>query len=280
MSQQITPPTFSDKIFTWKDGKLWFDSGISLFKQIKNYWYILCLLLTVVMMLSANISTAFVGIMAVLISPLITAVVMSLCHNTQNNTAYTFSSLKSVLIPNLQSFLLLGGYAVLLSLFFQQVHLQLLAVFQLPAELTETMVANMSGKESLFRALLNLITNIPLALAMAFAPALVLFTQTQPHTAIKFSVLGVLKSWKAFIALTLLFMMMFFGVVMLAMLLISIIMAVLGPASQLMINVIVLFFIITIAGIGLCAQYQALIEIFNIQQDQDDNEGGEIYTEI
>ena len=280
MNQPLKPPSFSAKTFTWKDGKLWFDSGVTLFKQVKNYWYLLCMMLAVVMMLSANISLAFVGLLMVFVSPLITAFIMNLCHNIKQQAMFTFSSLWTEILSQINLLLLLGVYAILLSLLFQQAHLQLLAVFQLPVELTETMLKNISGKESLLRALLNLVTNLPVAFAMAFAPALILFNHLQPHTAIKFSVLGVLKAWKAFAALALLFTLMFFGVVMLATLIISIIMAVFGPASQVMINVIILFFAITIAGIGLCAQYQAFVEIFNINNEPPANHGTEIYTEI
>lgn len=280
MSRQLKDPTFSDKVFTWKDGKLWFDSGIKLFKQIKNYWYLLCFVLALVMMLSANISITLAGILTVFISPLITAFVMSLCQSINDKTVFTFSSIGSSLLMQLNSFLLLGVYAVLISLLFQQVHIQLLVMFQLPAELTESMMENMSGKESVLRAILNLVTNLPVALAMAFAPALLLFNHSPPHTAIKYSVIGVLKTWKPFVALALLFILMFFAAVMLAVLLISIIMAVLGPASQVMINVIVLLFVVTIAGIGLCAQYQAFIEVFNIQKDDSNIDAAEIYTEI
>lgn len=280
MKQQLNDPVLSDKAFTWRDGKLWFDAGVKLFKQVKNHWYILCMVLAVVMVLFANISVTFVGFLMVFVSPFVTAFVMNTCQNVEQQQTFTFVSLWSRIFENIQAFLLLGLYAFLLSLFFQQVHIQLLAMFQLPVELTESMMKNMSGRESLLRALLNLVTNLPVALAMAFAPALILFHSAQPHKAVKFSVLGVLKAWKAFTALALLFILMFFGIVMLATLMISIIMAVLGPASQVMINAIVLFFVITVAGIGLCAQYQAFVEIFNTDREPTDNHGTEIYTEI
>ncbi|TDR22383.1 BPSS1780 family membrane protein [Marinicella litoralis] len=280
MNQQTNPPIFSAKNFTWKDGRLWFDAGVKLFKQVKNYWYMLCFILAVLMMMAANISVTFVGFLMVFISPIITVVMMGLCHHMNNESKSSVSSLWAEILTQINLYFVLGIYAMLLSLFFQQVHFQLLAAFNLPAELTETMVQNMSGKESFLRAMLNLVTNLPVALAMAFAPALIMFKHTLPHQAIKFSVLGVLRAWKPFVALGLLFILLFFGVMILATLIISIVMAVMGPASQVMINVIVLFFAITIAGIGLCAQYQAFIEIFKIEKDQTNQDGTEIYTEI
>ena len=79
--------------------------------------------------------------------------------------------------------------------------------------------------------------------------------------------------------LTLLFMLVFFGVVLMASFVVAIVMAVMGPGSQILINLIVLFFAITVAGIGLCAQFQAYTEVF--QQDADiDTVETEIYTEI
>ncbi len=273
-------PIYTNKIFTWKDGKSWFDSGVNLFKKIKNLWYMLCFFLAIILMVSSEVSTTFVGFIMVFVSPIVTAFVMKACQLTAYNEPFKFSVVWSAVLNQLNGLLLLGVYAVLLSVFFQQAHIQLLTLFQLPLEVTEAMMKTMTGKELFVRALLNLATNLPVALAMAFAPPLIMFFETPPHIGIKHSVLGVIRAWKAFITLALLFMLMFFGLVVLATLVVSIITVVMGPASQVLTNVILLFFVVTIAGVGLCAQYQAFIEIFDIKENPVEDHGTEIYTEI
>jgi hypothetical protein len=272
-------PQLADKIFTWRDGKHWFDVAIGLFKQVKNYWYLSCLLLAVLIALISNLAAGLVPVVVIFASPIITAFVMNACHHAVNKQLLSFASLWQSIINNLNAFMLLGVISALFSVISHYLHIQLLHLFNLPVELTEQMVSSMTGREAVLRGVLNLLTNLPIALALAFSPALILFKRTQPIAAVKHSVLGVIKSWKAFMTLTLLFMLVFFGVVLMASFVVAIVMAVMGPGSQILINLIVLFFAITVAGIGLCAQFQAYTEVF--QQDADiDAVETEIYTEI
>ena len=272
-------PQLADKTFTWRDGRHWFDEGIVLFKQVKNYWYLNCMLLAVLIALVANLSMSLVPVVVIFASPLITAFIMNACHKAANNQVLNFASLWQNIVRHINAFMLLGVISALLSVIFQYLHIQLLQLFNLPIEISEEMVANMTGGEAMLRAVLNIATNLPIALALAFSPALILFKQTKPIEAVKSSVLGVIKSWKAFLTMMLLFMLLFFGVVILASLVVAIVMAVIGPGNQLLINIIVLFFAVTAAGIGLCAQYQAYMEVFQQDNKVDENDS-EFYAEI
>lgn len=270
---------FSDKIFTWRDGRHWFDVGIGLFKQVKNYWYINCLLLVVLISLASNIALGMVPILVIFASPLITAFMMNACDKVVNNQVITFAVVWQKIVQNLPAFMLLGVISAVFSIISHYLHNQLLELFSLSAQLTEEVLENMTGREAVLRGLLNLATSLPIALALAFSPALILFKKHQPLIAVKYSVLGVIKSWKAFLTLTLLFLLVFFGVVVFASFVVAIVMAIMGPTSQVLINIIILFFAVTVAGIGLCAQYQAYTEVFQPDTEADDG-NTEIYTEI
>jgi hypothetical protein len=277
-------PRLTDKIFTWKDGRHWFDVGIFLFKQVKNYWYISCLLLGVLIVLLSQLSASLVPVVMIFASPIITAFIMNACDKTINKQVLVFSALWQKIVANINAFMLLGVISALLSVIAHYAHIQLLHFFNLPVDITAELAKTMTGGEAMLRTVLNLVTNLPIVLALAFSPALILFQNTKPFTAVKSSVEGVIKSWKAFVTLMLLFMLVFFGIVLLASFVIAIVMTVLGPSSQMLVNAIIVFFAVTAAGIGLCAQYQAFTEVYE-NGDSDDGTGliqndTEIYTEI
>ncbi len=272
-------PVFSNKKFSWRDGKRWFDGGINSFKLVKNYWYLTCLLLGVLISLLSSVSAHLVAVVVVFASPLITAFIMNACFKVANQQLLSFAVLWQDVLKNINALMVLGVISAVLSLLAYYTHNQLLQLFSLPLELTEEQVKNMTSSEAMLRAVLNIATNFPIAMALAFSPALIVFKQTQPFEAVKQSVIGVVKSWQAFVVLILLFMLVFFGIVILASLVVAMVMAVLGPSSQILVNVIVLFFALTAAGIGLCAQYHAYMEVF-WQDLESNNDDTAIYAEI
>ncbi len=277
--EQKQTSVFSEKEFSWRDGKHWFDAGILYFKVVKTFWYLNCLLLGVGAALLANVSATLTSLVMVFASPLVTAFMMKACANVANMNTVSFSVLWQLILRNLNPLMVLGLITAILSVISQYMHIQLLGAFSLSVEITEEMMKNMTGKEVILRGVLNIMTNLPIALALVFSPALILFKLYQPIKAIQHSFLGFIKSWKAFLTLMLLFLLLFFAVVLLASFVISLIETVMGAGSQMLVNGVVLFFIVTVAGIGLCAQYQAYTEVF--QQDEVVNErGSEIYTEI
>ena len=119
-----------------------------------------------------------------------------------------------------------------------------------------------------------------MALALAFSPALIALNRHPPIAAITLSIQGVVKAWRAFLMLTLLFILVFFGIVVIASVAIAMVQGILGSGGQLLTQLIIMFFVLTAAGIGLCAQYQAYTEIFMAASTQEDDDGTEIYTEI
>jgi len=277
MTNKTNP--FNNKNFTWSDGRRWFDQGLILFKKNKNTWYLACFSVAVLMMLVANVSLQLVTFLMVFVSPVLTAFMMNACQKSHKQQPLVWGELLSDLSKKSNVLLVLGAMALLISVFFHYVHIQLLMLFQLPVEITQDMVENMSGQEAFVRAVLNLLTSVPVALALAFSPALVMLKSHTAIEAIKLSFIGVTKAWKAFLVLTLLFILLFFAVLLLVSFVFSILMAVLGPSNQVVMNMILVFFVITVAGIGLCAQYQAFIEIFNNETDKT-KEDSAFYTEI
>ncbi|MCX7554667.1 BPSS1780 family membrane protein [Marinicella sp. S1101] len=272
--------SFSDKNFTWQDGKNWFNQGIIFFKLVKNMWYVSCLVMGVLFLLLASVALPLVAVLVIFASPMVTAFIMNCCQAVRLGQPLQINMLWQDVFKQLNYFLLLGLFSALLSMVMQQVHVLLLSAYELPLEMTEEMAMNMSGAEALLRVLFNLITNLPVALALAFSPALILFKRAHPVNAIKFSVLAVLRSWKAFIALVLLIVLVFFGVLILASIVGSVVLMVMGSAGQLVANVLVLFFVFTVTGIGLCSQYQAFTELFADDEQEPESEDTEVYAEI
>lgn len=271
---------FSQKSISWRRGKQWFDQGIQDFKTLKNYWYIVCLVFALLLMLVIQLAPPAMPLVVVFLSPIMTAFMMGLCQQISTNQSIDTGTPLNAIQIKLGDFLVLGIISALLSLLFQQLHLQLLNILGLPVELTEAMVQNMTGKEAFVRAVLNMLTNLPVAMALAFSPALILFKNVKPLGAVKLSFMGVVKGWKGFFVLILLFMLVFMAVVVLASLILTIVMSILGTASGALVNVIVFFFVLTVAGIGICAQYQAYCDKYQQETPDEETDGTEIYTEI
>ncbi|WP_223789080.1 BPSS1780 family membrane protein [Marinicella meishanensis] len=281
MSDNI--PQFNPQPFTWKHGKGWFDAGIQIFLRVKKQWFVACILVGLLMVLVGGINPQLMSVAMVFVAPVLTAYMMNCCRlagQTANPTSTGWQAVGAQLAP----LLVLGVLSGLLSVLFSYVHDQILLAYGLPVVLTEELVKNMSGRESLFRALLSLLTQLPVVVALAFAPALILFHQTLPFKAMQYSAVAVLRTWKAFMALTLLFMLLFFAILMVASLLFSLMMTLAGGIHAMMINVVVLFLLVTAGGMGLGAQYQAYTEVFVTEDEPDkpngNDDGTEVYAEI
>lgn len=279
---QTAPKNISiaSKTFSWKDGINWFTQGIELFKQVKNIWYVNCLLLAILLGLVAGASATLAMLVMIFVSPMLTAFMMHCCAQARKNQGLSLASGWQAVFSELNYFMLLGLISSVLMLVMQQIYLQLMALSNLPVELTQEMAQQMSVREALLRVLFNLMTNLPVAMALAFSPALLLFKRAHPWQAIKSSVAAVLHSWKAFLLMVLLIVLVLFGALVLASVVTSMFMTVLGTASQFIINLLVLFFAFTITGIGLCCQYQAYTELFDQNSEESEDNGTEIYTEI
>lgn len=278
MNQSQSLVKITKNQISWRNGKNWFAQGVDSFKQVKNFWYLSCLLLIVAMALLINLSVSFVTVAVIFASPVITAFMMNCCFQVEQQKPMSFVQTWQQVLKPLNSFLILGMISAALSLIMQQIYLQLMSWLNLPIELTQEMVKNMTGKEAFIRAVLNLMTNIPLALALVFSPALILFNKSQPIHAIKFSVLGVIHAWKAFVSFVLLVTITLFAIILMASFLTSLFVVVFGGNGQLLLNVMVLFLVFTITGIILCGQYHAYSEIFENNSKNDDEI--EIYAEI
>lgn len=269
-------PKFSPQRFTWKHGKGWFDAGIKLFKVVKNQWYLACIALGLMLMLIGGNNPQLMSVVMVFVAPVLTAYMMNCCRLAGQVDQLSVAAWPAV-GQKLMPLLVLGVCSGLLSVLLNYVHDQVLLAYHLPVVLTEEMVKDMSGRESLFRALLSLVTQIPVVMVMAFAPALILFQDTWPLKAMQCSARAVLRTWQAFVALTVLFMLLFFAIMMAASLL-----TLTGGIPVMLIYVVVLFLLVSAGGMGLGAQYQAYTEIFLDDQEspKGPDDGTEVYAEI
>ncbi|MFC3193767.1 BPSS1780 family membrane protein [Marinicella sediminis] len=276
--QSAHPLSINQQTFNWKNGRQWFDQGVMTFKKIKSYWYLACLLLLVMATLVMQFLPVLVFVVMLVFSPLLTAFIMALCQQSKNQQGVNLAAARADVLKVFNQLVVLGVLTALLSVLFQLIHNQLLLLLGLPVEVTEQMVQTMPGKEAFVRVMVALLTNLPVALAMAFAPVLVLYHAQLPWKAMQWSVAGVLSAWRAFLALTVMFILMTFAVIVLASLMISLLMMVMGTASAMVVNLVIMFAMVTLLGVGLCAQYHAYLDIYIATNEPTD--GTEIYTEI
>lgn len=281
MSVNPQEPPLKQSGFNWKNGRQWFEQGVMTFKAIKFHWYLACLGLMMLAAFLMQLAPLVVSLVMIILSPVLTAFIMSLCQQLNARQQPAAGQAWAAVIAVINHLLVLGVLAAVLSVLFQLIHNQLLALLGLPLEVTEEMVQEMTGKEALVRVLVAMLTNLPVALALAFSPVLVLLHQLLPWAAMRLSVQAVLSAWRAFLALTVMFVLLTFAIIVLASLMISVLMVVTGGASALIINLIILFGMITLLGVGLCAQFHAYLALFNPADDSGENpDGTEIYTEI
>jgi hypothetical protein len=274
-------PNNKTQTFTWKNGRQWFEQGVMTFKAIKAYWYMATLALMMVAAVLMNLAPVVVSLIMIILSPVLTAFIMVLCQQLNTQQPLSAAVAWSAVTGTMNNLLLLGVLAALLSVVFQLIHNQLILLLGLPLEVTEEMVQQMTGKEAMTRVLVAMLTNLPVALALAFSPILVLLQGQLPWAAMRQSVAAVLTAWRAFLALTVMFILLTFGIIVLASLMISILLMVMGGASALIINLIIMFGMITLLGVGLCAQFHAYLELFTGPGEAGDSaDGTEIYTEI
>ena len=274
-------PQNNPQKFTWKNGRQWFEQGVMTFKTIKFYWYMATLALMLLAAVLMNLAPVVVSLIMIILSPVLTAFIMGLCQQLNLKQPLSAAQAWAAVTGTMNNLLLLGILAALLSVLFQLVHNQLIVLLGLPLEVTEDMVQQMTGKEAMTRVLVAMLTNLPVALALAFSPILVLLQGQLPWPAMRQSVAAVLTAWRAFLALTVMFILLTFGIIVLASLMISILLMVMGGASALIINLIIMFGMITLLGVGLCAQFHAYLELFKAPGDSGESgDGTEIYAEI
>ena len=260
------------KSATWKQGKHWFDDGLKLFNEIKNHWFLLCFTLAALLFLLSHISLNLVSFLMLFVSPVFTALVLMICQQFRKSQPISVASAAQQVMTQLNSLLALGVITVLLGLLLQQMNLQILYLMGLPVEVTKSMLENMSNQEVFTRSIVNFLSNLPLALALAFSPALIVFNRHRPLQAVWLSVKATIKAWKAFVVLSLLFILTVFGVLLLSSLVFAVLTTVIGAASQFILSLMVLILIAVIAGLGLCAQYMAYLDIFMPENEEENND--------
>jgi len=277
------------KPISWSTGKQWLNQGIKLFQQMQKHWYATLLLVGIAVILVSMLS-AQVALMALMLAmPLITAWFYLLCRQVQKNpqqlhiSGQLWSHCRSVLMARFNVLLLLGVLAVVLNYAMHAVQLTLLDALQLPT-LTQETTAEISLSEALSRLLVNIMTGLPVALLMAFSPALVMFNGDSPIQAMIRSVKTVFFAWQAILSLTLWLMLL----AMAAAFIVSLVMSLLVNAFGLgVVNILMLLFMGIMMGVVFSANYVAYDALYPLKNGQDgDSPDGEskqqasIYKEI
>ncbi|KAA3647475.1 MAG: hypothetical protein DWP95_03055 [Proteobacteria bacterium] len=273
----------------WSLGKQWLSQGIKLFQHMQKHWYATLLMVAFAVMLLSILSVQ-VALMALMLAmPLMTAWFYLLCRQQSKNgevlpaAIQLWSQCWQKLLTRFNVLLLLGVLAVALNYLMHTLQLGLLEALQLPP-LTPDAAAEIMLSEALLRLLVNIITGIPVALLMAFSPALVMFNEDTPIQAMIRSVKTVLFAWRPILSLTMWLMMLALA----AAFVISLVMGLLAGVFGLgMVNVLMLLFMGVMMGVVFSANYVTYDALYpvngdnNDSQDTDSNQQPEsIYKEI
>ncbi|MFV0543501.1 MAG: hypothetical protein ACK5L8_07435 [Marinicella pacifica] len=272
---------------TWSTGKQWLMQSIKLFQQMQKHWYATLLILGLAVMILSMLSVQVALMFLMLVMPVITAWYYLLCRRIQTNPQQTqvpgqlWLHCRNLLLTRLNALLILGVLAVALNYAMHAVQLMLLEAMQLPV-LTQETAAEITFSEALLRLLVSVLSGLPVALLMAFSPALVIFNDDSPIQAMIRSVKTVLFAWQAILSLTLWLMLLS----MAAAFVVSIVMSILANAfGSGFIAVFMLFFMGVMMGVVFSANYVTydalypdpddIDNVFNINHGQDS-----IYKEI
>ena len=170
--------------------------------------------------------------------------------------------------------LLLGVLAVILNYAMHAVQLMLLESFQLPP-LTEETAAQINLSEALLRLFINLATGLPVAILMAFSPALVMFNQDTPIQAMIRSVKTVMFAWQAILSLTLWLMLLAMAAAFIVSLLVGLLAGAFGIG---VVNVFMLLFMGVMMGVVFSANYVSYDALYPLNDDKgDDNDDANNY---
>ena len=261
---------------SWSSGKQWLNQGIKLFQQMQKHWYATLLVVGITVMLVSLLS-AQLALMALMLSmPIMTAWYYLLCRQWQNSSnverqsAQIWSQCWSLLMSRFNLLLLLGVLAVILNYAMHAVQLMLLESFQLPP-LTEETAAQINFSEALLRLIINLATGLPVAILMAFSPALVMFNQDTPIQAMIRSVKTVMFAWQAILSLTLWLMLLAMAAAFIVSLLVGLLAGAFGIG---VVNVFMLLFMGVMMGVVFSANYVSYDALYPLK---DDNNGDNDY---
>ena len=274
---------------SWSLGKQWLSQGIQLFQKMQKHWYATLLLVIITVMLISILSTQVAMMALMLAMPLMTAWYYLLCRQVQSNpqqgqmSSQLWSRCGSLLLKRFNVLLLLGVLAVILNYAMHALQLMLLESLQLPP-LTQETAAEVSLSEALTRLTVNVMTGLPVALLMAFSPALVVFNEDTPVQAMIRSVKTVIFAWRPILSLTLWLMLL----AMAAAFIVSLVMGLLaGVFGMGVVNVVMLLFMGVMMGVVFSANYVTYDALYPVKHDNnndsndpDSEQQESIYKEI
>lgn len=266
----------------WSLGKRWLLQSIGLFQVMQKQWYATVMLVGFSVLLLSMISPQFALMLLMLCMPLITAWFYIHCRHRQfhfsqgqwltRHPALAWPLAWQQLKIRFNALLSLGLVAVVINYGMYYVQEGLMNLWQI-APLTQELAQQLTLQEAFLRMFINVLTGLPLALLMAFSPALIMFNNNTPFKAMILSVKTVLMAWKPLLSLFIWVFILLMAVSFIVGIVNALLAAVFGVGVT---GVIMLLFLMVMMGFVFSTNYISYIELF---PDEADNEPTDAETQ-
>ncbi len=272
----------------WSLGKRWLLQSIALFQVMQKQWYSTIMVVGFTVLFLSMVSGEFALLLLMLCMPMVTAWFYIHCRHRQfyfnegqwlpRHPPLAWSLVWQQLKTRFNDLLVLGLIAVVINYAMYFVQLGLMNLWQL-APLTQELVQQMTIQEAFLRMFINLLTGLPLALLMAFSPALIMFNNNNPFNAMILSVKTVLTAWKPLLSLTIWMFLLMLAASFIVGVINTLLTAFFGGGAG---SVIMLLFIFIMMGFVFSVNFVSYDALFPNDSEPgttaDDNQT--VYTEI
>lgn len=272
----------------WSLGRRWLQQSIALFQVMQKQWYGTVMLAGFGLLILSMVSAQFALLLLMLCMPLITAWFYIHCRHRQlyfsqgqwltRHSALAWPLAWQQLKSRFNALLTLGLVAVIINYGMYYVQTGLMNLWQL-APLTEELAQQLTLQEAFLRMFINVLTGLPLALLMAFSPALIMFNNNSPFSAMILSVKAVITAWKPLLSLFIWVFLLLMAVSFVVGVVNALLASIFGAGVT---GVIMLLFVMIMMGFVFSTNYISYMSLFPDESDNEssDDESQPIYAEI
>jgi len=272
----------------WSLGRRWLQQSIALFQVMQKQWYGTVMLAGFGLLILSMVSAQFALLLLMLCMPLITAWFYIHCRHRQlyfsqgqwltRHSALAWPLAWQQLKSRFNALLTLGLVAVIINYGMYYVQTGLMNLWQL-APLTEELAQQLTLQEAFLRMFINVLTRLPLALLMAFSPALIMFNNNSPFSAMILSVKSVITAWKPLLSLFIWVFLLLMAVSFVVGVVNALLASIFGAGVT---GVIMLLFVMIMMGFVFSTNYISYMSLFPDESDNEssDDESQPIYAEI
>lgn len=272
----------------WSLGRRWLQQSIALFQVMQKQWYGTVMLAGFGLLILSMVSAQFALLLLMLCMPLITAWFYIHCRHRQlyfsqgqwltRHSALAWPLAWQQLKSRFNALLTLGLVAVIINYGMYYVQTGLMNLWQL-APLTEELAQQLTLQEAFLRMFINVLTGLPLALLMAFSPALIMFNNNSPFSAMILSVKSVITAWKPLLSLFIWVFLLLMAVSFVVGVVNALLASIFGAGVT---GVIMLLFVMIMMGFVFSTNYISYMSLFPDESDNEssDDESQPIYAEI